>query len=118
MTPSGALDIGDLGQPSNPGGDPLEATLNGMRRAAFDPDGNLFFADSGNNRVRRIDRLSGVVTTVVGSGERTLSNASNLGDDVRAGLATLFSPIGLAFDREGNLLIGDTGNHRIRIVKP
>ena len=118
MTLLNSIDVGDFGQPSNPTGEALKATLNGMRSAAFDARGNMFFVDSGNHRVRRVDRQSGIITTVVGTGAKSLSDGSNLGDDWKAGLATLNSPTGLVFDRDGNLLIGDTGSNRVRVIKP
>lgn len=74
-----------------------------------DAAGNLYFSDYSNNRVRRI--ANGRLTTIAGSGAR-----GSTGDNGPATAATLDGPSGLTFDREGNLLIMDTGNHRVRRV--
>jgi sugar lactone lactonase YvrE len=79
---------------------------------AADSQSNLYFADSENNRVRRVDR-NGVITTVAGTGTPGFS-----GDGGAAVAAQLYAPSGLAVDREGNLWIADAGNHRIRKVAP
>lgn len=81
------------------------------RNAAVDALGNLYVADTANNRVRRIDAATGVITTVAGNG----SPAFN-GDGIPATSAGLDSPYGVAVDGDGNLLISDTNHHRIRRV--
>ena len=63
---------------------------------ALDDDGNLFIADTFNHRVRRVDRQSGVIETVAGTG-----HAGYNGDDKPAREASLFSPEGLAVDGPG-----------------
>ncbi|MBX7219841.1 MAG: SMP-30/gluconolactonase/LRE family protein [Blastocatellia bacterium] len=87
----------------------LNARLVAPRGCAIGPDGNLYFADSGTHRIRRLVMSSGVIETVVGSG-----NTGFAGDGGPASAARLSSPTNLAFDKNGNLLIADTGNHRIR----
>ena len=79
---------------------------------AVDPLGNLFVADTFNNRIRRVDP-SGTITTIAGTGERGFN-----GDDGPAVAAQLHYPMGLAVDSAGNLLIADSYNHRIRRVDP
>jgi sugar lactone lactonase YvrE len=91
------------------GGPATEARLNNPRGIALDRTGNLYIADSSNDRVRRVDRQSGVISTVVGSGERGFA-----GDGGSARLANLHFPHGLALDEGGSLYIADAGNHRIR----
>jgi sugar lactone lactonase YvrE len=76
------------------------------------PDGNLYFADTDNNRVRMIDLTSGIITTIAGTGE-----AGYGGDGGQATAATLTRPFGVAFDPNGDLYISDTFNSRIRKVK-
>jgi sugar lactone lactonase YvrE len=93
------------------GGPALEAALNEPYEVRFDRDGNLFFADMQNHAVRRVDRKSGVITTVAGTGVAGFS-----GDGGPAAKAQLRQPHSIAFDREGRLLICDIGNHRIRRV--
>jgi hypothetical protein len=90
-------------------GDALEATFNGPRELEMGPDGSLYVADTDNNVIRAIDLETGIVRTVVGTGEA--------GRDERDGkLATetlLARPFGLEFDAEGNLYVMDTLNSRI-----
>jgi len=71
--------------------------------------GNLYIADSSNDRIRKVS--NGVLTTVVGTG--TLGFA---GDNGPATYAELSAPNGVAVDPAGNLYIADTGNNRIRKV--
>ena len=91
------------------GGPATEARLNNPRGIALDRTGNLYIADSSNDRVRRVDKATGVITTVIGSGERGFA-----GDAGPARLAQFHFPHGIALDETGNLYIADTGNHRIR----
>ena len=76
------------------------------------PDGNLYFADTNNNRVRMIDLSSGVISTVVGTGEKGYG-----GDGGPALEAKLNRPFGVAFDPAGDLYVSDSFNSRIRKVK-
>ncbi len=93
------------------GGPASEAEFSGPSSLAVDGAGNLYVADSGNQRVRRIDAATQVVTTVAGVG-----NAGFDGDGGPALSASLDSPSGVALDAQGNLYISDTGNNRIRRV--
>ncbi len=86
------------------------ASLLGPTDVAVDAAGNLFIADSGNNRIRRVD-TSGTITTVAGDG-----GAGYSGDGGPAPAASLNLPRGIAVDAAGNLFIADTDNHRIRMV--
>src|SRR6266550_5305612 len=74
----------------------------------FDPTGNLYFAETGNHVVRKID-TTGNITTIAGAGTQGFS-----GDAGPATSAALDSPQGLALDAANNLYIADTHNHRIR----
>ncbi len=73
----------------------------------FDSDGNLYFPESGAHRVRKIDRKSGTITTVAGTGTPGFS-----GDGGPATAARLKEPSDLVFDPDGNLLIADASNNR------
>ncbi|TBR21117.1 tandem-95 repeat protein, partial [bacterium] len=152
---------------SGDGGPASAALLNTPSRLAYDAAGNLFFADAGNRRVRRIDR-SGVITTIAGNGgtapvpdgqpalsagfmdphgiavdglgrvyvcdrgghavfrigtEGLITKVAGTGaagfsgDGGPATLAALSSPVGLAIDGVGRLLIADRGNDRVRRVR-
>lgn len=94
------------------GGPATEARLNNPRGIALDRAGNLYIADSSNDRVRLVDKSTGVITTIVGSGERGFA-----GDSGSARTASLHFPHGIAVDDAGNLYIADAGNHRIRKVE-
>jgi hypothetical protein len=67
---------------------------------AFDIAGNMYFADSGNQRVRRIEASSGIITTIAGNG-----TAGYAGDGGNALNANLSSPTGLAVDSQGQVYI-------------
>jgi sugar lactone lactonase YvrE len=96
---------------SGDGGLALAARLNEPAGLAFDLVGNLYIADTGNNRVRRVRADDGAIETVAGSGQ-----AGFAGDGGPALSARLNEPAGLAFDLAGNLYIADAGNNRVRRV--
>jgi sugar lactone lactonase YvrE len=78
---------------------------------AVDGKGNLFIADSSNNRIRRIDAASQIITTYAGNGI-----VGSNGDYGPATSASLNNPTSLALDPAGNLYIADAGNNAIRRV--
>jgi len=78
---------------------------------ALDGSGNLFIADSENNRVRRVDAASGTITTIAGNGLQGTS-----GDGGPATAAEMSYPAGVAVDAGGNVFIADFGNGSIRRV--
>lgn len=88
----------------------LQARLHRPTAVAMDSQSNLYFSDTGNHRVRRIDP-QGVITTIAGTGEPGFR-----GDAGPARLAQLNSPGALAVDSFDNLYIADTANHRVRVV--
>ena len=77
-----------------------------------DSNGNVYVADTSNNRVRMINP-QGVISTVAGS-----ATGGFLGDGGQANKAELFQPADVALDAQGNLYISDALNGRIRIVAP
>ncbi|MCM3038592.1 S-layer homology domain-containing protein [Paenibacillus motobuensis] len=95
---------------SGDGGSATSAKLSYPEGVAVDSSGNLYIADKGNHRIRKVD-TSGTISTVAGTGDRGYS-----GDGGDATSAQLNSPFGVAVDHNGNLYISDTFNHRIRKV--
>jgi sugar lactone lactonase YvrE len=97
---------------SGDGGPATSALLNSPSDVAVDTDGNLFIAEYGSARIRKVTP-GGVISTVAGKGSWGFS-----GDGGPATLAQIYSPTGLAFDPSGNLFIADCGNSAIRKVTP
>ncbi len=92
-------------------GDGAAATgrrLDRPRQLAFDSSGNLYVADTDNDRIRRIDKITGIITTVAGGGAG--------GDGGLASNAQLNAPEGIAVNQFGTLYIADSSNNRIRKV--
>jgi sugar lactone lactonase YvrE len=95
------------------GGDNGPATgaeLWSPRDVVVDKNGNLYIADTGNNRIRRVD-TSGVISTMAGNGTKGYT-----GDGGPATKAELNTPNGIALDGSGNLYISERGNNVIRKV--
>jgi trimeric autotransporter adhesin len=90
------------------GGPALNASIAFPNDVAFDEMWNLFIAETVTHHVRRVDARTGIITTVAGGGVRDDGNPATK--------AALNSPSGIAIDKSGNLLIADTGSHRIRKV--
>ncbi len=95
---------------SGDGGPATKAALFNPSAVAADRAGNVYIADSTNNRVRKVD-TSGNINTVAGNGKVGFS-----GDGGPATSATLWAPAGLAVDSAGNLFIADSANSRVRKV--
>lgn len=95
---------------SGDGGLATSAQLNNPWLATADSTGNVFIADQGNARIRRVDAKTGVITTVAGNGTAGFS-----GDGGPATSAELGHALGVVVDSGGNLFIAD-GNLRVRRV--
>ena len=96
---------------SGDGGPATAAALNKPAGLALAANGDLYFADTANNRVRKIS--GGTISTVAGNGQGTI--ASNVGDGGPALAAMVFAPLSIAIDSKGDLYICDS-NYRIRKV--
>jgi hypothetical protein len=92
------------------GGQATSAGLNFPNSVIFDPMGNLYISDGGNNAIRKVNTL-GIISTIAGVGTTGYS-----GDGGQATLAKLNNPWGLAFDASGNLYFSDNGNNCIRRI--
>lgn len=102
---AGTGEEGDSGD----GGPALQAKLNAPRDLEIGPDGDLYFAETDNGRVRAIALETGIIRTVVGTGELGLDDE----DGLPATETRLRRPFGIAFDPEGNLYVMDSLNSRI-----
>ena len=100
------------GQPrySGDGGPAVLAALNDPTGIVVN-DEALYIADQSNNRVRRVQLSTGIITTIAGDGTPAYS-----GDGASAAQASLSGPSGVALTEEGRLYVADTFNSRIRIV--
>ncbi len=87
------------------------ATLNVPYDVVLDSRNNLYIVDDGNNRVRKVDISTGVITTVVGTG-----SASSTGDGSAATSASIYDPKFSRFDSAGNLYISEANGQRVRKV--
>jgi hypothetical protein len=86
---------------SGDGGQARSAEISSkVGQIAFDIAGNLYFADAGNQRIRRIEASTGIISTIAGSGAAGYS-----GDGGQATSATLSNPTGLAVDSQGQVYI-------------
>lgn len=105
-TIAGAGGPGFLGD----GGPATLALLNTPSAVALDTRGNIYIADTGNQRIRRID-ARGIITTIAGTDAGGFG-----GDNGPATAAALNRPQGVAVDQAGNVFIADTDNQRVRKI--
>ena len=94
------------------GADARKAKLNGPKGIAWSPDGGVYIADTESHVIRRIDRKNGIITTVIGNGQR--GNGPD-GDPLKCLMAR---PHGIFVDRRGVVYVGDSEAHRVRMLKP
>jgi sugar lactone lactonase YvrE len=115
VDPKGVLTlIAGTGKKGNDGdeGPARNATFNGMHHLAVAPDGIVYLADTWNNRIRRVDPKSGIVSAFAGTGKKGYS-----GDGGPAGAAQFGGVYCLAFDAGfRKMYVTDLDNRRIRVI--
>lgn len=105
------------GQPNGDGGPATSATLLQPDGLTTDTTGNLYIADAGNPKIRKVTASTGVISTVAGIG-LICTNAQEpaCGDGAAATSAEFNFPEGVFFDSLGNLVVTDTDNMRVRVI--
>ncbi len=98
---------------SGDGGLATNALMKNPQDVAVDTAGNIFIAETQSHVIRRVDAVTGIITTVAGIGVDGFN-----GDGGPASVAQLSNPNALCFDKFGNMFIGDHGNYRVRKVTP
>jgi hypothetical protein len=93
------------------GGSAIKAKLNRPEGIFVDNKGDLYIADSGNHRIRKVEASTGIIKTIAGNGK-----AGFEGDDDSASKARLNHPAGVVVDSKGNVYVNDYGNDRIRKI--
>ena len=93
------------------GGPATAAQISLFGSLAVDANGNIYIADGGNQRIRKVDAITGIITTVAGTGVAGYS-----GDGLLATNAKLNAPNEVSVDGNGNIYISDVNNYRIRKV--
>jgi hypothetical protein len=97
---------------SGDGGPAIDAQLSFPLDVAADGAGNVYIADWGNNRIRKVSN-EGIITTIAGDGTLGYS-----GDGCLGTRASLSGPSALAVDNAGNVYVADQGNGAIRVLRP
>ena len=87
-------------------------TLSGPKGISVGPDGRIYLADTESHSIRRIDPKTGRIELVAGTGER---GDGPDGDPLKCRLAR---PHGIFVDRDGSIFVGDSENHRVRVIRP
>jgi sugar lactone lactonase YvrE len=111
MTPGGVVStLAGSGSIAFADGTGAGASFAGPCGVALDAVGNAFVGDTNNHRIRKVTP-GGVVSTLAGSGSVAFADGTGAG-------ASFYSPMHVAIDISGNVIVADMGNHRIRKVTP
>jgi len=111
---SGPSETG-INAPIGDGGSATSASIEGGGGLAVDPSGNIYIADGGNNRIRKVTVSTGIISTVAGIGPNA-GEGSYSGDGGTATSAGLAKPADVKVDNAGNIYIAEVGSNRIRKV--
>ena len=93
------------------------ANLNGPEGVAVDGAGNVYIADTGDNKIRKVTP-GGAISTIAGNGIQCADPTTSCGDGPTATAANLKLPVAVAVDGQGNVYIADTQDNKIRKVTP
>ncbi|MDY7394672.1 T9SS type A sorting domain-containing protein [Aureibaculum sp. 2210JD6-5] len=96
---------------SGDGGQASAAKLANPTGLALDGKGNIYISDTGNERIRKVNLSTGVISTIAGTGETGF-----VGEGTDATKAQLANPLGLAIDNAGDLFVVDRGNNMVRKI--
>ncbi|HEU4688198.1 MAG TPA: glycosyltransferase [Vicinamibacterales bacterium] len=96
----------------------VSAALNTPNGIAVSANGNIYIADSGNNRIRMVSAATGLIHTIAGTGDVGPLDADDvaLGDGGPAKDAHLAAPMDVAVGPGGDIYIADMGHHRVRVI--
>ena len=86
------------------------------RRIDIDDRGTLYIADTFNNRIRKVDYITGIITTIAGNGEFPPNPRGATDESVSALAVSLYWPCDIAIDSEGRVFFADTFNHCVRRI--
>jgi sugar lactone lactonase YvrE len=111
ITPTGLVStLAGSGRAAYADGAGTAASFNQPFGIAVDSSGNVYVADEGNHRIRKITPL-GLVTTIAGSGNPAYADGTGMA-------ASFYDPTGVAVDAFGNVYVADVNNNRIRKLTP
>ena len=100
-------------------GDDILATAANLyypTKVVFDASGNMYISDSGNHRIRKVTKSTGMITTVAGTGAVASIGFSSNGEFGLATAASIYTPSGIAVDTAGNLYFADANYNVVRKV--
>jgi len=99
---------------SGDGGPAKRALFNGPKGIAVGPQGHVYVVDTENQTIRKIITKSGTINTIAGAGPNARGYGGDGGDATKA---RLDRPHGICVDNSGKVYIGDTNNHRVRVIE-